>query len=51
MKEHISNITKAIPQGRFGKPEDIAAVAAFLASAEAGFITGSIYGIDGGLGA
>lgn len=51
MKEHISNITKAIPQGRFGKPEDIAAVAAFLASEEAGFITGSIYGIDGGLGA
>lgn len=51
MKEHIANITKAIPQGRFGKPEDIAAVAAFLASAEAGFITGSIYGIDGGLGA
>ena len=51
MKEHIANITKAIPQGRFGKPEDIAAVAAFLASEEAGFITGSIYGIDGGLGA
>ncbi len=51
MKEHIEKITKAIPQGRFGKPEDIAAVAAFLASDEAGFITGSVYGIDGGLGA
>lgn len=51
MKEHIEKITKAIPQGHFGKPEDIAAVATFLASDEAGFITGSIYGIDGGFGA
>ena len=48
IKEHIEKITKAIPQGHFGKPEDIAVVAAFLASDEAGFITGSIYGIDGG---
>lgn len=51
IKEHIENITKAIPQGHFGKPEDIAAVAAFLASDEAGFVTGSEYGIDGGFGA
>lgn len=51
IKEHIEKITKAIPQGHFGKPKDIAAVAAFLASDEAGFITGSIYGIDGGFGA
>lgn len=51
IKEHIDKITKAIPQGHFGKPEDIAAVAAFLASDEAKFVTGSIYGIDGGFGA
>ena len=51
IKEHIDKITKAIPQGHFGKPEDIAAVAAFLASDEAAFVTGSIYGIDGGFGA
>lgn len=51
IKEHIQKITDAIPQGRFGKPEDIASVAAFLASDEANFITGSIYGIDGGFGA
>ena len=37
--------------GHFGKPEDVAAVAAFLASDEAGFVTGSEYGIDGGFGA
>lgn len=51
IKEHIEKITRAIPQGHFGKPEDIAAVAAFLASDEAGFITGSEYGVDGGFGA
>ena len=51
IKEHIDKITKAIPQGHFGKPEDIAAVAAFLSSDEARFVTGSIYGIDGGFGA
>lgn len=51
IKEHIAKITKAIPQGHFGKPEDIAAVVAFLASDEAAFVTGSEYGIDGGFGA
>ncbi len=38
-----------IPWGRFGKPEEIAAVTAFLASAEADYVTGSTYYIDGGL--
>lgn len=51
IKEHIEKITRAIPQGHFGKPEDVAAVAAFLASNEAAFITGSEYGVDGGFGA
>jgi 3-oxoacyl-[acyl-carrier protein] reductase len=36
----------AIP--KYGQPEDIAALVAFLASAEAGYITGSIMTIDGG---
>ena len=38
-----------IPWGRFGRPEEVAAVAAFLASAEADYVTGSTYYIDGGL--
>ena len=50
-EEHMDRIRKAIPQGRFGQPEDIAAVAAFLASEEARFVTGSEYGVDGGFGA
>jgi glucose 1-dehydrogenase len=38
-----------IPLGRFGTPEDVAAVAVFLASDEAGYVTGSTYYVDGGL--
>ena len=36
------------PVGRTGGPEEVAALVAFLASGEAGFITGEIYRIDGG---
>ncbi|MBY0447875.1 MAG: SDR family oxidoreductase [Hyphomonadaceae bacterium] len=37
-----------IPMGRLGAPEEIAALAAFLASDVAGFITGQVIGADGG---
>ncbi|HVO45934.1 MAG TPA: SDR family NAD(P)-dependent oxidoreductase [Steroidobacteraceae bacterium] len=36
------------PIGRIGKPEEVAAAIAFLASAEASFITGSVLPVDGG---
>jgi NAD(P)-dependent dehydrogenase (short-subunit alcohol dehydrogenase family) len=39
---------KISPSGRIGQPEDIAAVALFLASDEAGFVTGAAYTADGG---
>ena len=38
-----------IPLGRFGKPEDIAEAAAFLASEGAGYITGQVLCVDGGM--
>lgn len=37
------------PVGRVGKPEDIAALCAYLASDEAGFITGQVFTADGGM--
>lgn len=39
------------PLGRLGKPEDVAELAAFLASDKASFITGQVIGCDGGFGA
>lgn len=40
----------AIPAGRFAQPTEIAAVVRFLASAEAGYISGAVVPVDGGLG-
>ncbi|MHC5155333.1 MAG: 3-oxoacyl-[acyl-carrier-protein] reductase [Planctomycetota bacterium] len=40
---------KVIPMKRFGKPEEIARAVAFLASDEAGYITGQVLCVDGGM--
>jgi 3-oxoacyl-[acyl-carrier protein] reductase len=42
-------VKQLTPLGRFGKPEEVASVIAFLASPEASFITGAAIPIDGGL--
>lgn len=41
-------LAKDIPLGRFGRPEEIAGLAAFLASDLGGYITGSTFHVDGG---
>jgi 2-keto-3-deoxy-L-fuconate dehydrogenase len=47
-KEMFAKLEKAQPIGRMAEPEEIAALALFLCSDEASFITGSDYPIDGG---
>ncbi|MBT3216276.1 MAG: 3-oxoacyl-[acyl-carrier-protein] reductase [Candidatus Marinimicrobia bacterium] len=43
------NITKQIPLGRIGKPKEVAALALFLSSDEAEYITGQTITVDGGM--
>ena len=40
---------KQIPLGTFGKAQDVAGAAAFLASDKAGYITGQVLHVDGGM--
>ena len=44
-----TGVVGQIPLGRFGEPADIAGAVAFLASAEAAYITGQVLTVDGGL--
>ncbi len=45
----VAELKSSIPAGRLGKPEDVAGVVRFLAGPGAGYITGQIIAVDGGM--
>ena len=45
----LGALLKNIPLGRLGKPNDVASIVAFLASAESDYVTGTTFFVDGGL--
>lgn len=47
-EERRAEIARGIPLGRLGRPEELGAVAAFLASEQAGFVTGAVVPVHGG---
>ncbi|HET6735235.1 3-oxoacyl-ACP reductase FabG [Mycobacterium sp.] len=47
-EDYLAGMARAIPAGALGSPEDIGYTAAFLASDEAGYITGQAIAVDGG---
>ncbi len=50
-EEFAAPLIKAIPMGRLGSPADAGHMAAFLASEEAGWITGQVFSVNGGASA
>jgi NAD(P)-dependent dehydrogenase (short-subunit alcohol dehydrogenase family) len=46
----LERVTASLPAGRMATPEEVAALVSFLASEQAGYVTGQQLGIDGGLG-
>ena len=48
--EVLEGVRASAPSGRLGRPEEVAALVAFLASEDAGYVTGQDVAIAGGMG-
>ena len=49
-EERRNEYRKLIPAGRFAEPQEVAGVVTWLASEAAGYVTGAVIPVDGGLG-
>ena len=45
----MAKVLSRIPAGRLGQPDEVARVVEFLADPESGYITGQVFGVNGGL--